>query len=159
VAAGVRCLPGSGAVLRGTGLLQLDPLSRVDKAHRLTCLARMSAAASGAGIDGPLWAEGYAAAFETWVHAVCLVPVEDWPLLQIACSQIREWAGGPPRPLLDEVRTVAGSHPDGATITDIEDPGRRTSGWQWSDRTRRIFQFELDEFLAFIAESRHAVLA
>ena len=132
------CLPSSNAVLRSTGLLQLDPLSRVDKAHRLTCLARMDASARSADIDAPLWQDGQAAAFETWVHAVCLVPAADWPLLQIARDNIRRWAGGPPRSLLDEVAVLVRSHPDGATISDIEHPGHRTSGWDWSERKHAV---------------------
>lgn len=51
-ALGTSPLPDSASVLRHLGLLQLDPLSRVAKAHRLTCLARMSAAASVEEVDG-----------------------------------------------------------------------------------------------------------
>lgn len=43
---------GSGRVLRQLGLLQLDPLARVDKAHRPTCLARMQPDAAAGDIDG-----------------------------------------------------------------------------------------------------------
>jgi uncharacterized protein YcaQ len=132
------CRPSSDAVLKSTGLLQLDPLSRVDKAHRLTCLARMDASARAADIDAPLWQDGQAAAFETWVHAVCLVPAADWPLLRIARDNIRRGTGGPPRPLLDEVIALVRSYPDGATISDIEHPGHRTSGWEWSERKHAV---------------------
>lgn len=125
-------------VLRSTRLLQLDPLTRVDKAHRLTCLARMDASARAAKIDAPLWRDGAAAAFETWVHAVCVVPVEDWPLLRIARDDIRAWKGGPPRSLLREVRDLVEGYPEGATISDIERPGRRGTGWEWSARKHAV---------------------
>jgi uncharacterized protein YcaQ len=139
VAAGSgRCRPGSDAVLRDLGLLQLDPLTRVDKAHRLTCLARMPDPASAGDVDAPLWPAGEAASFETWVHAVCLVPVEDWPLLRVHRDRIRELAGGPPPSLLRKVRQVVADSPDGVTISDVEDRGRRTSGWEWSERKHAV---------------------
>jgi uncharacterized protein YcaQ len=133
-----RCLASSHDVLRSIGLLQLDPLARVDKAHRLTCLARLDASARAADIDRKLWRDESAAVFETWVHAVCVVPVEDWPLLRIARDDIRQWTGGPPRSLLSEVRDLVASYPAGATISDIEQPGHRTSGWEWSARKQAV---------------------
>lgn len=133
-----RPLLSSWEVLRRTGLLQLDPLARVDKAHRLTCLARMDGSARVSGIDAPLWQDGQASAFETWVHAVCLVPVEDWPLLRLARDDIRKRSGGPPEPVLGEVRDLVSSYPSGATISDIERPGHRTSGWEWSARKHAV---------------------
>jgi uncharacterized protein len=133
-----RSWPDSGAVLRSTGLLQLDPLARVDKAHRLTCLARMSGDAMAGSIDAPLWRAGQATAFETWVHAVCLVPVEDWPLLRIARDAIRDRGGGPGRTLLDEVLQLVASYETGATISEIEQPGNRTAGWAWSQRKHAV---------------------
>jgi uncharacterized protein YcaQ len=131
-------LPDSSAVLRHTGLLQLDPLSRVDKAHRLTCLARMPATASGQGIDGPLWSSASATAFETWVHAACLVPIADWPLLRLARERVRSSPRRPPEPLLADVRAIVERSPHGATIGEIERPDKKTTGWQWSDRKRAV---------------------
>jgi uncharacterized protein YcaQ len=124
----------SAEVLGHLGLLQLDPLTRVDKAHRLTCLARMSAGTSASAIDGPLWAPGQAAAFEAWVHAVCLVPVGDWPLLRLARERALASPKRPPREILSEVHTLVEASPDGATISQIEQPGNGTRGWDWSER-------------------------
>ncbi len=139
VAAGIGLpVAGSRAVLRRMGLLQLDPLSRVDKAHRLTCLARMTAATSAESIDRELWQAGDATAFEAWVHAVCLVPVEDWPLLRLHRDAVRDWSGRPPRGVLDEVKSVVGGLADGATISEVEDPASRTSGWNWSARKHAV---------------------
>jgi uncharacterized protein YcaQ len=66
---------------------------------------------------------------------MCLVPVEDWPLLRL----IRERAGVPAPSMdaarvLTEVRTIVASSPDGVTISDIERPGSGAKGWDWSDR-------------------------
>jgi uncharacterized protein YcaQ len=125
---------GSGAVLRHLGLLQLDPLTRVDKAHRLACLARMGPGASAGAVDGPLWAPGQAAAFEAWVHAACLVPVEDWPLLRLARERALASPRRPPREVLSQVRALAEASPDGVTISEVELPGAGTRGWDWSQR-------------------------
>jgi uncharacterized protein len=126
----------SAAVLRQLGLLQLDPLTRVDKAHRLTCLARMGPSATAGAVDAPLWAPGTAAAFEAWVHAACLVPVEDWPLLRLARERALSSPKRPPREVLSQVRDLIEASPDGATISQIEQPGNTTRGWDWSDRKR-----------------------
>lgn len=123
----------SAAVLRHLGLLQLDPLTRVDKAHRLTCLARMDPGASARAVDTPLWAPGRAAAFEAWVHAACLVPVEDWPLLRLARERALASSKRPGREVLGQVRALIEASPDGVTISEIEQPGTATRGWDWSE--------------------------
>ncbi len=124
----------SAAVLRHLGLLQLDPLTRVDKAHRLTCLARMGPSASAGTVDTPLWAPGPATAFEAWVHAACLIPVEDWPLLHLARERALASPKRPPQEILGQVRALVEAEPDGATISQIEQPGVPTRGWDWSQR-------------------------
>jgi uncharacterized protein YcaQ len=129
-------LPDSASVLARTRLLQLDPLIRVDKAHRLTCLTRMPDTTSVQQIDAGLWCDTTAVAFETWVHAVCLVPITDWPLLSLYRERVRESAKRPSQEILDEVRAIVAEHPVGATISDIEQPGSRGDGWNWSERKR-----------------------
>jgi uncharacterized protein YcaQ len=127
-------LPDSAAVLRHLGLLQLDPMTRVDKAHRLTCLPRMPAQSTADDIDGPLWSDGAATAFEAWVHAVCLLPAEDWPLLRLSRERARASPGRAPASVLQDVRAIVAAHPAGAIISDIEQPGAATKGWDWSAR-------------------------
>lgn len=127
-------MPDSAVVLRHLGLLQLDPLTRVDKAHRLTCLSRMAPQAAAAGIDERLWSSGVASVFEAWVHAVCLVPVEDWPLLRLSRERALASPGRHPASVLSEVRAIVAAHPAGATISDIEQPGGAARGWDWSAR-------------------------
>lgn len=127
-------LTESEAVLRHLGLLQLDPMTRVDKAHRLTCLSRMVPWATAECIDEPLWSDGLAAAFEAWVHAVCLLPAEDWPLLRLSRERACARPGRAPASVLRDVRAIVAAHPAGATISDIEQPGAATKGWDWSAR-------------------------
>lgn len=124
-------LPDARAVLQHLGLLQLDPLRRVAPAHQLTTLARMPSA-HAASIDEALWAQGLAVAYETWVHAACLVPVEDWPLLALARARALRHPHRPPPPVCAAVLDLVARSPSGVTITDIEAGGPGTKGWDWS---------------------------
>jgi hypothetical protein len=126
----------SARVLRRLGLLQLDALRRVDRAHRLTCLARMPANASVESVDGGLWSSGPARAFETWVHAACLVPAEDWPLLRLARAKTADRERKPDEAACAEVLAIVGGSEHGVTIREIEGAGPRTDGWEWSERKR-----------------------
>jgi uncharacterized protein len=96
-------------VLRRLGILQLDPLRRVDRAHRLTCLARMPATASAAAIDTDLWNPGPARVFETWVHAACLLPIEDWPLLRLHRERALRRTNPPSDQVCDQVLAIGRS--------------------------------------------------
>jgi hypothetical protein len=128
--------PDALAVLRHLGLLQVDPLSRVDKAHRLTCMARTEPPLARKQIDESLWSDATATAFEAWVHAVCLVSIDHWPLLRLFRDAARTSPKRPPAAALDQVRAIVAGHPDGATISDIEEEGGATRGWDWSQRKR-----------------------
>jgi uncharacterized protein len=123
-------------VLRRLGILQLDPLRRVDRAHRLTCLARMPATASAAAIDIDLWCAGPARVFETWVHAACLLPADDWPLLRLHRERTLRRTNRPSDQACAEVLAVVADHPTGATITQLEHADTRTAGWHWSEHKR-----------------------
>jgi len=128
--------PDGLAVLRRIGLLQLDPLRRVEKAHRLTCLARMPATASLRDVDASLWGSGAARVFETWVHAACLVPIEDWPLLRLARERTRGRAKRPTEQACQEALAIVADSADGVTLKELEEAGARTKGWSWSERKR-----------------------
>jgi uncharacterized protein len=138
LAASLPAMPHSDApaVLRHLGLLQLDPLSRVDKAHRLTCMVRTDPLLPLEQIDKSLWSDASASAFEAWVHAACLVPVDDWPLLRLFRDAAMASPKRPPSDVLDQVRAIVADHLDGATISDVEEEGRATRGWDWSERKR-----------------------
>lgn len=123
-------------VLQRLGILQLDPLRRVDRAHRLTCLARMPATASAAAIDTDLWSPGPARVFETWVHAACLVPVEDWPLLRLHRERTLRRTNRPSDQACAEVLAIVTDQPTGATINQLEQGGTRSGGWNWSEHKR-----------------------
>lgn len=135
---GCHGFPDSTSVLAHTGLLQLDPLARVAKAHRLTCLTRMVATESLGRIDQRLWTAGTAAAFETWVHAACLVPVADWPLLRLHRERVRRAPANIPETVFKDVHAIIADEPGGATISQIEQVGNATRGWDWSERKHAV---------------------
>ncbi|MDT0263118.1 DNA glycosylase AlkZ-like family protein [Jatrophihabitans lederbergiae] len=127
----------SAITLRRLGLLQLDPLQPVAKAHRLTTLARLPRQTRVTDIDEHLWSAERPAAFETWVHAACLVPIEDWPLFRLARDRSRAAKWQPPSSVLREVLAVI-ANPEGAVIGDIEKGGTAGKGWNWSERKRAV---------------------
>ncbi|GAA3709342.1 crosslink repair DNA glycosylase YcaQ family protein [Zhihengliuella alba] len=127
-------------VLRNERLLQLDGISRVDKAHRLTCGARLPARRRAQEYDDVLWSGGEAVSFETFTDVACLFPIEDWPLFERSRQWFRdrhaeEFAddlAGPRR----EVLRIAAEATDGATIGDLEAGAERGGNWSWSARQR-----------------------
>src|SRR6266568_3123404 len=61
--------------IRRLGAVQLDSISTVDRAHRLTLTSRIGAY-DEAELQG-LLASGRV--FEYWAHEACLLPIEIWP--------------------------------------------------------------------------------
>jgi hypothetical protein len=66
------------AAVRRLRSVQLDSISTVDRAHRLTLTSRIGAYPEAA--VSRLLAAGRI--FEYWAHEACLVPIEDWPLFK-----------------------------------------------------------------------------
>ena len=66
------------ATVRRLGSVQLDSISTVDRAHRLTLGSRIGA--YPAGTVSELLGEGRI--FEFWAHEACLLPIEDYPLYE-----------------------------------------------------------------------------
>jgi uncharacterized protein YcaQ len=71
--------------------VQLDSISTVDRAHRLTLTSRIGAYPR-ATVSGLLRAGRI---FEYWAHEACLVPIEDYPLFKRRMEHLRErhWWG------------------------------------------------------------------
>lgn len=123
-------------VLKGARVIQLDPLTRVEKSHKLTCLLRLHAGFDAAQIDHELWATGTATSFETYTHAACLFPIEDWPLLRLARKRAAERHDAPPAEALQAVLDVVAATDSGATLREIEMAGTKSTGWGWSEGKR-----------------------
>jgi uncharacterized protein len=79
------------AAIRRLGCVQLDSISVVDRAHRLTLASRIGAFEPEA--VSQLLREGRI--FEYWAHEACLLPIEDYPLFKRRMEHLRErhWWG------------------------------------------------------------------
>jgi uncharacterized protein YcaQ len=79
------------AAIKRLRSVQLDSISTVDRAHRLTLSSRIGAYPEP--VVTQLLAKGRV--FEYWAHEACLVPIEDWPLFKRRMEHLREhhWWG------------------------------------------------------------------
>jgi hypothetical protein len=79
------------ATIGRLGCVQLDSISAVDRAHRLTLTSRVGAYPRGT-VSRLL---GSGRVFEYWAHEACLVPIEDYPLFKRRMEHLREqhWWG------------------------------------------------------------------
>ncbi|MBE1514824.1 DNA glycosylase AlkZ-like family protein [Nesterenkonia halotolerans] len=128
-------------VLRGIGLIQLDPLTRVSTAQRLTSLTRLPRSARAEDVDSSLWPAGAPlheppVSFEAFTKVACVFPLEDWPLLQLRRERVRETYGDQIDPgMRERILEVVAQRPQGAQIGVIESAlgESRTTGWNWSE--------------------------
>jgi uncharacterized protein len=79
------------AAVRRLSCVQLDSISTVERAHRLTLLSRVGWYRPGT--VSRLLAAGRI--FEYWAHEACLCPIEDFPLFKRRMEELRErhWWG------------------------------------------------------------------
>ncbi|MCH8561009.1 DNA glycosylase AlkZ-like family protein [Nesterenkonia sp. DZ6] len=131
----------AAGVLRGIGLIQLDPLTRVSTAQRLTTLTRLPRSARAEDIDSSLWPagaplHGAPVSFEAFTKVACVFPIEDWPLLQLRRERVREtYALSLDPKMRAQIREVVAAAESGAQIGAIEAAmgATRTTGWNWSE--------------------------
>lgn len=131
----------AGAVLRGLGLIQLDPLTRVSTAQRLTSLTRLPRSARAEEVDAALWPAGpdspaEPVSFEAFTKVACVFPLEDWPLLQLRRETVREAAASTlDRSVAEQIREVVAQSPRGVQVGTLEAAlgSARTTGWNWSE--------------------------
>jgi uncharacterized protein len=79
------------ATIRRLGCVQLDSISTVDRAHRLTLTSRLGSYRPGT-VSRLL---GQGRIFEYWAHEACLVPIEDYVLFKRRMVELRNrhWWG------------------------------------------------------------------
>jgi uncharacterized protein YcaQ len=79
------------AAIRSLSCVQLDSISAVDRAHRLTLVSRVGWYPPGT--VSRLLAAGRI--FEYWAHEACLCPIEDFPLFKRRMEELRDrhWWG------------------------------------------------------------------
>lgn len=128
-------------VLRGIGLIQLDPLTRVSTAQRLTALTRLPRSSRDHQIDAALWPaadqrNGSPVAFEALTKVACIFPIQDWPLLHLRRERFRDrYEESIDSALRRRVFDTVASDAGGVQIGTIESAlgGPRTTGWNWSE--------------------------
>ena len=124
------------AALRRLRAVQLDSISTVDRAHRLTLTSRIGAYPEP--VVSRLLSEGRV--FEYWAHEACLVPIEDWPLFKRRMEHLSEhhWWGRKhdhdPK-VKKRVLDALGEH--GPLPTRFFEGGGRAAGmWNWKPEKR-----------------------
>ncbi|HEY7691737.1 MAG TPA: crosslink repair DNA glycosylase YcaQ family protein [Gaiellaceae bacterium] len=121
--------------IRRLGCVQLDSISTVGRAHRLTLGSRIGAYPEPA-VSRLLKAGRI---FEYWAHEACLVPIEDYPLFKRRMEHLRErhWWGREhdhdpevKERVLDALRT------NGALPTRFFEGGGGGGMWNWKPEKR-----------------------
>lgn len=142
VAAAERSTRGSVSKALGVlGIVQLDTISALARAHQLTLATRARVTVSE--VDRQLWDGARPVAFETWAHAASLVPMADWPAWQFRRRRMPlVWGGEPPDPafargILDR---VAAEGP--VAIQKLRPDGETGGGWNWGP-TRHAVEYLL----------------
>jgi uncharacterized protein len=119
------------AAIRRLGAVQLDSISAVDRAHRLTLSSRIGAY-DEKELQG-LLASGRV--FEYWAHEACLLPVELWPHFRRTMEGAAHWRfheralrghADLVEPVLERIRSEG---PLGSR--DFEGAGGKTDMWDW----------------------------
>jgi uncharacterized protein len=118
------------SAIRRLSAVQLDSISTVDRAHRLTLSARIGVVPRDA-VDS-LLREGRI--FEYWAHEACLLPIELWPHFRAVMAGTGHWGthdyalrehSGLVEPVLERIRAEG---PLGSR--DFEGKGRGGM-WNW----------------------------
>ncbi|HEY3461941.1 MAG TPA: crosslink repair DNA glycosylase YcaQ family protein [Gaiellaceae bacterium] len=119
------------AAIRRLGAVQLDSISAVDRAHRLTLSSRIGAY-SETELQGLL---GAGRVFEYWAHEACLLPIELWPHCRRTMDGKAHWRfheramlehGDLVEPVLERIRSEG---PLGSR--DFEGAGNGSDMWNW----------------------------
>ena len=119
------------AAIRRLGAVQLDSITAVDRAHRLTLSSRIGSYDEQGLQD--LVASGRI--FEYWAHEACLLPIELWPYSRRTMLGGAHWSyheralrehGGLVEPVLARIREEG---PLGSR--DFEGAGDGTTMWNW----------------------------
>jgi uncharacterized protein len=121
--------------VRRLGAVQLDSISTVDRAHRLTIGSRVGAYARG--IDSRLLADGKV--FEYWAHEACILPIEDYPLFKrrmVHLSEQHWWGRKHDHDPDVKERVLAALRDNGALPTRFFEGGSGGGMWNWKPEKR-----------------------
>jgi uncharacterized protein YcaQ len=123
------------ATVRRLGCVQLDSISTVGRAHRLTLGSRIGhypeSAVSRLLKTGRI--------FEYWAHEACLVPIEDYPLFKRRMEHLRErhwWGRKHDHDPEVKERVLAALRINGALPTRFFEGGGGGGMWNWKPEKR-----------------------
>ncbi|OFW67272.1 MAG: hypothetical protein A2Z12_06060 [Actinobacteria bacterium RBG_16_68_21] len=143
--------------IREMGVLQIDSVNVVERAHQLTLFSRL-----GPYDPDLLWrALRERRIFEYWAHMASFVPVEDWPLWRhrmdhhadVAWRRIRELREQAPGYVESVYRQMAERGP--ITASDLDEPGaRKGPWWGWADG-KHVLEWLFESGQAAVAERRN----
>jgi uncharacterized protein YcaQ len=115
--------------------VQLDSISTVERAHRLTLGSRLGRFAPTVVSD--LLRAGRL--FEYWAHEACLLPIEDYPLFKRRMEQLRErhwWGREHDHDPEVKERVLAALREHGALPTRFFEGGGGGGMWNWKPEKR-----------------------
>lgn len=143
--------------IRRMGVLQIDSVNVVERAHQLTLFSRI-----GPYDPDLLWrALRERRVFEYWAHMASFLPVEDWPLwrhrmdhhAEVAWRRIRELRQQAPGYVESVYRQMQERGP--ITASDLDEPGERTGPWWgWADG-KHVLEWLFESGQAAVAERRN----
>lgn len=118
-------------VLTALGIVQLDAINAVGRAHELTLATRVTGLTTTT-VDQALWGPGRSpVAFEFPAHAAALVPLHDWALWEFRREHTRrrtDWETDPAH-LERLIKQVERDGPQ--TMTELRGGEKASSGWGW----------------------------
>jgi uncharacterized protein len=138
------------AAIRRLGAVQLDSISTVERAHRLTLTSRIGAYDESQLQD--LLTSGRV--FEYWAHEACLLPIELWPHFRRTMDGKAHWRfheralqehGDLVEPMLERIRVEG---PLGSR--DFEGAGGKADMWDWKP-AKRVLEGLFDRGVLVVA--------
>jgi len=133
--------PRIDAVLAHLGMVQLDSISRVARAHQIALAARLPL--SWKEVDHALWGDDEVA-FEFNAHAASLIPMSHWSLWEFRRQALRtadiDWR--PDEAFRAEILERVANAGEVSVAGLQNDLGDRSSGWTWS-RSKTCVQYLL----------------
>jgi uncharacterized protein YcaQ len=118
------------------GCVQLDSISTVDRAHRLTLTSRLGWYRPGT--VGRLLGQGKL--FEYWAHEACVVPIEDYPLFKRRMLELRDkhWWGRKREDPKTEAEVLAAIRERGALPSRAFEGSGGGGMWSWKPAKRAL---------------------
>lgn len=133
--------------LTRTGVLQVDSVNVLQRAHYVPLFSRMGPYDTGM-LERAASGRERRRLVEYWAHVQAFMPVELWPVMQHRMAAYREqrgkwWKVTDARPGLEQSVLAAIRDRGASTARDLDDGGPVTKqhwGWNWSD-TRKVLDY------------------